>query len=196
MTEQASQTASQELKSSFGPIGFKHIIAIVFAVGITLGIFLMRDQIERFKELAYLGAFLVMLLTSATVILPAPGIVFVFALGAQLNPLLVGLASGPGAALGELTGYLAGYGTSAVFNETPLFRKFSEWVGGRFGLGFIALLAFIPNPIFDMAGLVSGTLGVKWWKFLLATLIGKTTRMILVAYGGALSLEWVERVFL
>lgn len=178
------------------PFGLRHLLAIVFAVGITVGIYLFRDQVQRFEELAYLGVFLIMLATSATVILPAPGIVFVFAMGAHLNPLLVGLAGGPGAALGEMTGYLAGYGASAIVDNTPIYERIARWVGGRFGLAFIALLAFIPNPVFDMAGMVAGTLRIKWWQFLLAVAVGKTSRSILIAYGGAHSMKWVERIFL
>lgn len=176
--------------------GWRHVFAIFFAVGVTVGIYLLRDQIQRLERFAYLGAFLVMLLTNATIILPVPGMVFIFALGGHLNPLLVGLAGGLGGALGELSGYLAGYGTSAIVDGSPVYNRIAGWVGGRYGLGFIALLAFVPNPFFDMAGLVAGTLRVKWWHFLMAVLIGKTLRFILLAYGGALSLEWVERVFL
>ena len=182
-------------KPTHEPFGWQHALAIVIAIGVTAGIYLLRDQVQRFQELAYLGAFLTMLLTSATIILPAPGIIFVFALGSHLNPLLVGLAGGLGAALGEMTGYLAGYGASTIADRVPNYDRIARWVSGRWGLGFIALLAFIPNPAFDMAGLVAGTLRLKWWHFLLAALIGKTTRSILVAYGGSLSMDWVEQLF-
>jgi membrane protein YqaA with SNARE-associated domain len=193
IVEPARDEAESPFQQSFG---VRHLLAIAFAVGITVGIFLFRDQVQRFRDLAYLGVFLIMLLTSATVILPAPGIVFVFALGAQLNPLLVGLAGGPGAALGEMTGYMAGYGASAIADNLPIYERIARWVGGRFGLAFIALLAFIPNPVFDMAGMVAGTLRIKWWQFLLAVMVGKTSRSILIAYGGAYSMEWVERIFM
>lgn len=176
--------------------GWRHLLAIVFALGVTIGIFVFRDEVQRFSELAYLGVFLIMLLTNATIILPAPGMVFLFAFGAQLNPLLVGLAGGLGSALGEMSGYLAGYGTSAIVDGSPIYNRIAGWVAGRYGLGFIALLAFIPNPFFDMAGLIAGTLRVKWWHFMIAVLVGKTVRSILVAYGGSLSLEWVEQLFM
>ncbi|EPS62724.1 hypothetical protein M569_12063, partial [Genlisea aurea] len=37
----------------------------------------------------------------------------------------------------------------------------------------ILLLASIPNPLFDLAGIMSGQFGVGFWEFFLATLIGK-----------------------
>jgi membrane protein YqaA with SNARE-associated domain len=145
--------------------------------------------------LAYLGAFLVMLLGNATIILPVPGLTFVFAMGGSgsLSPVLLGLAAGPGAALGELTGYAAGYGGSAVIDNLALYRRLEAWMR-RFGPVVISLLAAVPNPFFDMAGVVAGGLRMKWWQFLLAAWIGKTLQGVLVAYAGALSWDWVARL--
>jgi len=189
-------TESSKSQPVSQPFGWRHALAIIFSLGLTIGIYLLRDQVQRFEELAYLGAFLILLLTNATIILPAPGMMFVFALGAHLNPLLLGLAAGLGAALGEMSGYLAGYGTSAIINQAPGYAQISRWVCSRYGLLVIALMAFIPNPFFDMAGLVAGTLRVKWWHFLLSAFVGKTLRSILVAYGAALSIDWVENLFM
>ena len=54
------------------------------------------------------------ILANGTVILPAPGVIFVFAMGAIFNPFWVAVAAGAGAALGELTGYLVGFSGQAV----------------------------------------------------------------------------------
>ena len=192
-----AESIGKEPEKSQQTFGLRHALAIVFALGVTIGIlfFLPPDFLQRFEELTYLGAFLVMLFTSATIILPAPGIVIVYALGSQANPLLVGLAAGPGAALGEMTGYTAGYGASAIVDNAPMYTRISRLVGSRFGLAFIALLAFIPNPLFDMAGMVAGSLRIKWWQFFLATLSGKTLRSILIAYLGVVSIGFVEQLF-
>ncbi|KAH1096296.1 hypothetical protein J1N35_013217 [Gossypium stocksii] len=37
----------------------------------------------------------------------------------------------------------------------------------------ILLLASVPNPLFDLAGIMCGQFGIPFWKFFLATLIGK-----------------------
>ncbi|XP_078442245.1 SNARE associated Golgi protein family [Wolffia australiana] len=37
----------------------------------------------------------------------------------------------------------------------------------------ILLLASVPNPLFDLAGILCGQFGIPFWKFFLATLIGK-----------------------
>lgn|SRR5690606_7880908 len=173
--------------------GWKHALSIGFALGVTLLIFIFRDRLQDLDRLAYAGAFLSMLIGNATLLLPVPGLIFVFALGGTLNPLLVGLVAGPGAALGELTGYFAGYGGSAAIDDLGVYRRVKGWMD-RYGLAAISVLAAIPNPLFDMAGVVAGSMRLKWWKFLVAAWIGKTIQAIFIAYAGALSLGWVERL--
>jgi uncharacterized membrane protein YdjX (TVP38/TMEM64 family) len=173
------------------PFTLRHALAILGAVGITVLIVAFQDRLRGLSHLAYLGAFLAMLVGNATVILPVPGLAIVFALGATLNPLLIGLAAGPGAALGELTGYLAGYGGSAVADDLKVYRTIERWME-RYGVVVIAVLAAIPNPLFDVAGMVAGVMRVRWWHFLLAAWLGKTIQAVVVAYAGALSWGWVE----
>jgi membrane protein DedA with SNARE-associated domain len=152
---------------------------------------IFRDQLRELEKLAYGGAFLIMLISNATVILPVPGLVVVYSLGSTLNPLLVGLFAGPGAALGELTGYAAGYGGSAVIDDMKLYQTIKKWMD-RYGAIVITLLASFPNPVFDMVGIVAGSVRMKWWRFLIAVWIGKTIQCILIAYAGYLSLGWIQ----
>jgi uncharacterized membrane protein YdjX (TVP38/TMEM64 family) len=56
----------------------------------------------------------------------------------------------------------------------------------------IALMAAVPNPVFDMAGIVAGSLKLKWWQFLLAAAVGKIIQSTLIAYAGAWSIGWVR----
>ncbi|KAK8515295.1 hypothetical protein V6N12_075340 [Hibiscus sabdariffa] len=37
----------------------------------------------------------------------------------------------------------------------------------------ILILASVPNPLFDLAGIMCGQFGIPFWKFFLATLLGK-----------------------
>ena len=173
--------------------GIQHAVALLVAIAVPVLIYVFRDQVRALEQLGYLGAFLTMFVGNATVILPVPGLIVVFALGHTLNPLLVGLAGGPGAALGELVGYFAGFSGSGVIKNTGLYQRVEGWVK-RYGPAAIAVLAAIPNPAFDLAGLVSGALGIRWWQFLLAAGIGKTIQAIAIAYAGSLSIGWVEQL--
>jgi uncharacterized membrane protein YdjX (TVP38/TMEM64 family) len=188
----AAETPAPAPKAEREGFGFKHIASLLFAAVVTILIFVFQEQLRDLDKLAYAGGFLAMLIGNATVILPVPGLIFVFALGGTLNPLLVGLTAGPGAALGELTGYAAGYGGSAAIDNFAIYHRIRGWME-RYGLAVIAVLAAIPNPVFDMAGIVAGSLRVKWWQFLIAAWIGKTLQALFIAYAGALSLGWVEK---
>jgi len=48
----------------------------------------------------------------------------------------------------------------------------------------IFLLAVIPNPVFDIAGMVAGALKLPLWRFMLWSWLGKCIKMLAFAYGG------------
>ena len=144
------------------------------------------------ESLGYLGSFLINLISSATIILPVPGIVFVFILGATWNPLFIGLASGVGAALGELTGYAAGFSGQTLFEGSQTYSRIMKWTERRGGI-LIFLFSLVPNPLFDMVGLASGALRYPLWRFLFFCLLGKTPRCIAIAYAGYWGLEWLPK---
>lgn len=132
-----------------------------------------------------------MLLGSATVILPAPGLAVVIALGAVVpNLLLLGLVAGLGAALGEITGYLAGYGGHKIIEEQKHYLVVERFLK-KHGFWAIAALAFIPNPLFDVAGIIAGGTKYPFGLFLVATLVGKIAKCLLAAYAGATTLSWL-----
>ncbi len=173
---------------------YLRLLMILFVITITTTIFVFRDHVSDLEEYGYLGAFLVALITGATIILPVPGIAVIFALGAIYNPVLIGLAAGAGSALGELSGYMAGYSGQTIFENSRYYRRLEGWMKRR-GSIVIFILAFVPNPFFDVAGAIAGALRFPLWKFLLVCFLGKTPRNMLVAFAGAYTLEWVLDLF-
>lgn len=170
------------------------ILALVVVIAISIYIFSIRDQAEELAKYGYPGIFLLSILANATVLLPAPGVLFVFAMGAVFNPLGVALAAGAGAALGELSGYLAGFGGQAIVERVGTYERLSGWMSRNQGLAYlvILLLAFVPNPLFDLAGLSAGTMKLPVGRFLLVCWLGKTLKMLLFAYAGASSFRWLS----
>jgi len=53
------------------------------------------------------------------------------------------------------------------------------------------VLALIPNPFFDLAGMAAGMLKMPLPKFLIACLLGKIIKMWIFAYAGAYSINWL-----
>ena len=172
------------------------VISLVFVIGITVYIlFLPKDQAEKFASFGYLGIFVISILANATVIIPAPGLLFVFSMGAKFNPLLIGLAAGLGATIGELSGYLAGFSGQAIFENQKGYERVVQWMQKN-GPLTISVLAFIPNPLFDLAGMISGAFRMPVAKFLFFAMIGKILKMIIFAYAGAgiLDAPWLENL--
>ncbi|RME51675.1 MAG: DedA family protein [Caldilineae bacterium] len=168
---------------AWGPVA-QRVLALLFAVGITVAIVAIRDDIQTYAVYGYPGVFLISLLGNATLIFPAPSWAVVLAVGGALNPYLAGVAAGLGAALGEMTGYLAGFGGRGVIEDRKYYHTLEGLVQRR-GAWIIFALAAIPNPIFDVGGMMAGALKMPWWKFLGAAAAGKSIRFILLAMWGA-----------
>jgi membrane protein YqaA with SNARE-associated domain len=184
-------TGSQAPKLS--KVAITRIVALLLAVAITFLVYAIRDQVEILQRYGYPGIFLLSILANATVILPAPGIALTFSLGGLLNPVGVALAAGAGAAIGELTGYMAGYGSKGVFDDNDIYERLKGYME-RYGAITIVVVAFIPNPFFDLAGAAAGALEIPVTRFLLWAWIGKTLKMLVIAFAGAVSIDWVNEL--
>ncbi len=160
------------------------VLVLLLVVGLTVFLFINRDRVKELEALGYPGVFLVSLLANATLILPVPGVLFTSAMGAVFNPYLVALAAGTGATLGELTGYMAGFSGQGVIENRKWYDKVTSWMT-KYGGITVLVLAFIPNPVFDIAGMVAGALRMPMWKYLIFSWIGKVGKMLLFALGGA-----------
>jgi len=168
------------------------ILALV--VGLSVFLYLIRDQLVGLEKYGYPGIFLISILANATVILPLPGVVITSAMGAVFNPLGVAIAAGCGAALGEISGYLAGFSGRAVIERRDWHDRLVSWMR-KYGDITILVLAFVPNPLFDMAGITAGALKMPLWRFLIWTALGKILKMLIFAYGGATIIRGLESLF-
>jgi membrane protein DedA with SNARE-associated domain len=166
------------------------ILALVFVVGISVGVYLFRGQMQNLAAFGYPGIFLIVLLSYATILLPVPGMAIVFAMSGVFHPLGVALAAATGGALGELSGYLAGYGGRAVIENWKAYSRITEWVR-RHGGPAILVLAALPNPFFDLVGVAAGVLKMPIHKFLLWCWPGQIIKMLYVAYAGYYSIDWL-----
>jgi uncharacterized membrane protein YdjX (TVP38/TMEM64 family) len=125
------------------------------------------------------------ILANATIILPIPGVILTSLMGAVFSPLFVALVAGAGAALGELSGYLAGYSGSAIIENQKWYARTEKWMRDHGNLALF-LLALIPNPLFDLAGIAAGMLRIQIGRFLFWVLLGKIIKMMFFAFGGNL----------
>ncbi len=164
------------------------LFGLLLVTAMTVGIFYFYlnypHKIDELKGYEYLGVLLISLIFNATVILPAGNVVVLATLAAVLpSAILVGLAGGLGAAIGETTGYIAGYSGRAIITRRKMYLQVEGWVG-RWGSIVIFLFALLPL-IFDLAGIAAGVLRFPFWKFFLICWLGRTLLYIVVALAGA-----------
>ena len=157
------------------------VVAVLFVVALSIAIAIGREQLEQMAVYGYPAVFLVSLLGNVTLVLPAPSFAIVLLTAGVLNPVWIGLVAGLGAALGEMTGYLAGLSGQGIVEQRPIFRRIQRWMN-KSGLLVIFGLAAVPNPVFDMGGIIAGMLRMPAWKFFLACWFGKSLRFGLLAF--------------
>lgn len=115
---------------------------------------------------------------------PAPAILSAWAGGIWLNPVWSGILAGLGSGLGEISGYLAGYGGKPLIENGHLYKRIRPWFA-RNGLITHFVLAALPNSLSDTAGITAGAMGFPFLKFVVATCAGKMVKGMTLAYLGA-----------
>lgn len=162
------------------------IFGLVIAVAITVLIFVYRGELLKLQSYSYLGLFFLNMLGSATIFLPTPLFLTAFAAGAVFNPFLVAVVASAGSAIGELTGYAAGYGAEELLEKDIKIQRVKRWMD-RYGLWTLFVLAAVPNPLFDIAGIIAGATGISIKKYLAIVWLGKLIKFLVISYLGARS---------
>jgi uncharacterized membrane protein YdjX (TVP38/TMEM64 family) len=166
-------------KDSFWPA----VIVVVVVIALSVLIYLERDWIRNLGVLGYPGIFLVGLITSAAMFAPMPGLLVLGAASTVLNPFWGALLFAIGAAIGELSGYLAGAAGRGVVKRSKWYDRMEVWMK-KYGGVTILVLGFIPNVLIDVAGMVAGALKMPWYVFLFWCFLGKLPKCLLITYGG------------
>jgi membrane protein YqaA with SNARE-associated domain len=177
---QARSTNSTAIQR--GLLGLAVVVAIGVAVTVLLGDPARRQQIEAMVQtpVGLVGLFVFSALSSATLLLPVPGMALTVVAASVADPLLVGLLAGAGQAIGELTGYLAGSSGNALLGERLQNSWMARWMR-RCGGPTVFVLALVPNPVFDVAGVLAGALKMPVLHYLAAAGAGKVIRNVAIA---------------
>lgn len=165
---------------------------LVVAVGLSFVLhqFLPEEELERFAKWGYSGVFLVTLVSSLSIVMPLPGTVVVIAAAEIWNTPLIALVASIGGTLGEISGYVLGYGgrTFVSPERSETYQKAETWMKRHGGLT-IFLFALIPFFIFDFVGIAAGVLRYPVKRFLFFAWLGRLPRSLIECYIGASLLE-------
>ncbi len=163
------------------------VAGLIVSLVLSFGVLFIPLNPSQLAAYGYGGVFVITLLGAATLFIPGPTMVAAFVVGALLNPVLVSLVAGLGSAIGESTGYLAGYTTRALIipqeRRDTWYQRIFRWMAAHPFLT-IFLMDAIPNLLGDIAGLIAGRTKYSYFKFLLASFLGKTIRFSISAFLG------------
>jgi len=167
---------------------FKRDYLILFLASIALIAisYYFRTELTQLGSFGLLGIFIINVLGSATLFLPAPAIATVVAGGFLYNPLFVAIVAGVGSALGDMVSFALGHSGKEIFiKKNSFWYKILKETFHKFGAGFIIIFSLIPNPIFDAVGIFAGLFSYSPVKFFVYVLIGRFFRNLLLAYLGS-----------
>jgi membrane protein YqaA with SNARE-associated domain len=153
--------------------------------------------------LGYPGTFFASLLGSASVVIEVPFAGVPFILGGiresgdgffVFDPWLLGLLSGIGATIGDMTSYVLGYYGRRLTDESKV-QGFSKFIAEhpRATPAVVFLLASTPLPL-DPAVVSLGVARFSWWRVLVPSLIGEVAFLTGVSWAGRLSIGWITAI--
>jgi len=174
-------------------------VAAVVALNVATYALLATETAQRWvasvEQWAYPGSFVLALLTNATLAVPVPYNPIVIQLMVAVeHPMIIAVLAAAGASLGESTGWWVGSQGRAVLPTEGRPGGFVRWLqrlSAHRWPAFWGLVAFsaVPNPVFDVAGLVAGAARVPYLVFLAAAFLGRLVRFSLFALVGAALLD-------
>ncbi len=168
-------------------IGLFIFLSVLIFVSMTLA----HPALSGLGSWVYVGAFFISAISSATVVLPAPGLAAVLSVAPEFDPLWLGVAAGLGGTLGELTAYWLGvHGRQPLAHIRP--HRLVDWAEKHFGGPVLFLFAAVPFLPMDVAGLAAGIARYPLPRFLLFVGAGKVIKMVFLTYSAAYSWAWAE----
>ncbi|MCJ7770786.1 VTT domain-containing protein [Candidatus Bathyarchaeota archaeon] len=145
-------------------------------------------------QYGYLGVFLISLIGALSIVIPIPYTVLIFTCGHYLDPVLVALVGGVGSALGEIAVYALGYAGRIVTSEERK-RKMDYFLRLFIRHGAITVFIFALTPLpDDLLFIPLGIMRYSFFKAFIPCLLGKILMCFLLAYGGRLSIDFVEEI--
>ncbi|MCS7125580.1 MAG: VTT domain-containing protein [Aigarchaeota archaeon] len=143
----------------------------------------LTDLINILLSYAYFGAFAISLMGSLIPFLPLPHLIPVVLLADRFDPLILGVMSGIGSALGKITSYMLGRFSRRILKAKNEKIGFMANIINKYGAIAVFLFALTPLPD-DVIYIPVGFARLKFLKFMIANSIGKIILSVFVAYLG------------
>ncbi|MBS7287268.1 MAG: VTT domain-containing protein [Candidatus Freyarchaeota archaeon] len=135
----------------------------------------------------YFAVFLVSIFGNISIVFPVPYVIFLWFLvifRVWINPLLLGVAAGSGAAIGETSAWLLGRGTAKALEDTQYgqqLKRYGALIERGWGIPLIILFAATPLPD-DALLLALGMMEYSYKKTILGYFVGKIIMCVMISY--------------
>lgn len=183
------------------------ILVLLVTIGIMVTLILLgwayRDKIDEIKEFesfgysfVFLFVFLMGIAGSSAPVWPLTGSLSAFLwagmTGFGWSIFLMALAAGTGEAIGELSGYMLGYGGQPALENWKRFQRLEGWMK-RHGSAAIFIMSAVPIPfhIIKLINASAAALRFPLWKMFLLCWMGKIIKCVGFALAGAGLLSWL-----
>ncbi|HEY5625248.1 MAG TPA: VTT domain-containing protein [Dehalococcoidia bacterium] len=159
------------------------LVGVAFMLTLfAIGFFYFSTDVSNLRSYGYFGVFVINIVGAASILLPSPAAASVLGGGALLDDFLgipawfwVGIVAGLGEAIGEFSGYAAGYGGRVIIENQPSYARIRRWMERR-GALTLFVMSTIPNPAFDIVGIAAGAVQMPMRRFFFSVLAGKIVK--------------------
>ena len=151
-------------------------VAMMIVVAFSIAAFAINGFVREHTPVTCFGVFLVCFIANSAILLPAPSVLVVIQYSMTLDPVAAAISGALGAALGEMVGFMAGECGHYCING-KIIRKIEEHFP-RYPYLFIFAVSALPLPLFDVAGMMAGAIGLNKYKFYIACFAGKLVKML------------------
>ncbi len=177
-------------------LGTNHHFQIAVSILIIIISFLPLLFLDKIGGFGYPSAFLISMFNSLTTFFPGPGIVGVIAMAKAYDPLLIGVAAGAGAALGQITSYYVGRNSKPILEKTRIYKRIDALMQKRWAALVIFIVYLNPIlipfiPIADITGAIAGAARYPFLLYLLLSMAGNIPKHMLYVWGGASVLNYL-----
>ena len=148
--------------------------------------YLNADE-SRVEQFGLIGAFIISLTSSATVVLPAPGILIILSMAEIIDPWRLGIVTGIGGGLGGGTAYMAGaLGRDAMGESSRLKQRMTDLFNSKWGMVILFIGNLIPFAPGDAISAIAGISRFPILQFFIYVIIASILKMI--------ALSWLGRI--
>jgi membrane protein YqaA with SNARE-associated domain len=169
-----------------------HIVIAGFGVAaliaLNVAVYFAPIDYASLTSFAYVGAFLVCFLANALVAVPIPYIPIIAHIGATAdNAAIVIALAAFGSVLGESVAFFIGRAEQGLVSERPIYQRLHRIAERKWLAGLLLFALAAPlNPLFDVAGLAAGAIGMRYRVFFVAVFAARILRIALIVWLGVM----------